>query len=231
MDLYNYGKLSSGKAKRRRVATQDEISEEELAEMILGNLGNQLGGGGRGHVMAGDKICAKDNHVYFYSPIDESSSFRLNMVLKDVIREMQELSIKYGIDPPPIKLHINSPGGHVFGGLSVVDTIKSSPVEIHSIVEGAAASAATFLSVVCKKRYIKKHAFMLIHQVSSGVWGKMDEIMDEAQNLKRITEVLEDIYLNETNMSRSTLRSLMKHDLWMKPDECITKGCVDEVID
>lgn len=178
-----------------------------------------------------DKICAKGNDVYFYSDINDHSYFKLNMVLRDTIRDMQILALDHGLDsPPPIKLHISSYGGLVFGGLSVVDTIKSSPVEIHSIVEGCAASAATFISIVCKKRYIRRHAFMLVHQMSSSVWGKADQILDEAENIKRIGKVTEDMYTEHTTMSKETLRKLKKRDLWMDPKECVSKGLVDEIL-
>lgn len=179
-----------------------------------------------------DKICAKGNDIYFYCDINEHTYFRLNMVLKDTIRNMQILALDHGLEKPPtIKLHISSYGGLVFGGLLVVDTIKSSPVEIHSIVEGHAASAATFISIVCKKRYIRPHAFMLIHQMSSAVWGKADKILDEAENIKRITSVTEEMYIAHTKMAKSTLRSLKRHDLWMKPSECLEKGLIDEILE
>lgn len=228
MDLYNLG----ARGKRRRVKnSDDEVDEEQFAELISKDLEKQITDAFLRPSAHHDQICAKGNDVYFHAPIEDATAFRLNMVLKDTIKEMQDLGTKYGISPPPIRLHINSPGGIVFGGLSVVDTIKASPVEIHSVCEGAVASAATFISISCKKRFIKKHAFMLIHQVSGGVWGKMEEIMDEADNIKMISNVIEDIYLKETKMTRATLRKLLKHDLWLTPAECLTKGLVDEIID
>lgn len=211
--------LSGGK--KRKVDTSEE---EETEKRVLVSTQNPLA-----HI---DKICAKGNDIYFYSDINEHTYFKLNMVLKDTIRAMQILALDHGLDrPPTIKLHISSYGGLVFGGLSVVDTIKASPVEIHSIVEGHAASAATYISVICKKRYIRPHAFMLIHQMSSSAWGKADQILDEAENIKRITSITEEIYTSHTKMSKSTIRSLKKHDLWMKPDECLKKGLVDEILE
>ena len=70
-------------------------------------------------------------------------------------------------------------GGSVFAGLSIIDTIISNPIPVVSIVEGSAASAATLISVVCSERQIRPNSFMLIHQMSSGFWGKMEEIKDE----------------------------------------------------
>ena len=215
---------------KRRRADGDQISEEEMV-VVIGEEPERQIRGMRNPLSHMDKICAKGNDVYFYSDINSHSYFKLNMVLKDTIRAMQILALEHDLPaPPPIKLHISSYGGLVFGGLSVVDTIKDSPVEIHSIVEGYAASAATFISIVCKKRFIRRHAFMLVHQMSSGVWGKADEILDEAKNLKRIGKVVEDMYTEHTTMSRATLRRIKKHDLWMSPEECITKGLVDEIM-
>ena len=112
-----------------------------------------------------------DNHIYFYSSVTKKSMFDLNKEIRYVGQKMQDVGNKYDIPPPAIKLHINSNGGSIFAAMSCVDTIITSPVEVHSIVEGAAASAATLISVVCKKRYIKPHSFMLIHQLSTVFLG------------------------------------------------------------
>ena len=65
----------------------------------------------------------------------------------------------------PIYLHVNSFGGGVFAAFHAVDVIKQSAIPVHTIVEGATASAGTLMSCVGVKRYIRPHATMLIHQV------------------------------------------------------------------
>ena len=133
-----------------------------------------------------ENIHSTDNHIYFYSSVTKKSMFELNKEIRFVSQKMIDLGNKYEIDPPPIKLHINSNGGSIFAAMSCVDTIITCKVPIHSIVEGAAASAATLISVVCEERYIKPHSYMLIHQLSTVFWGKMHEFDDEMNNLKNL---------------------------------------------
>ena len=92
-------------------------------------------------------------------------------------------SIQNGIDPIPIKLHIQSDGGEVFAAFSAVDTIQKCKVPVETIIEGCAASAATIISVAGSRRFITPYSHMLIHQISSGFWGKMHEFEDEMKNL------------------------------------------------
>ena len=87
---------------------------------------------------------------------------------------------KLCIDPIPIYLHINSYGGIIFDALTAIDVIKACKVPVYTIIEGATASAGTLISVVGDKRFIRPNAHMLIHQLSSGCWGKMMEIEDDA---------------------------------------------------
>jgi len=223
---------SSRGGKRRRVVEEDfeeeppqggeiEISPEDLMQMFTAHRNDNPHG----------RIYAVDNHIYFHSHIDEESSFRLKRVLSSTIKKMEDMGVKYDISPPPIKLHITSNGGHVFESLSIVGIIESSPVPIHSIIEGNAASGATLISVSCHRRYIQKHSFMLIHQMSGGVYGKVEEIMDEAENCKTITNVIEDFYLEKTSIPRRKLRQMFKHDLWLSAGVCLEKGLVDEIIE
>ena len=119
--------------------------------------------------------------------------------------------------------------------LSSIDTIINSEFPVVSIIEGAAASAATLMSVVCHERVIRPNAHMLIHQMSSGFWGKMEEIKDEYINLKKLTKKLKKIYKEHTKLSNKSadgdikLNDILKRDLWWDSDECIKYGLVDRV--
>jgi ATP-dependent protease ClpP protease subunit len=137
--------------------------------------------------------------------------------------------MKLNIDEIPIYLHINSNGGFIFAANSVVDLIMNSNVPIYSIVEGACASAATLISIVCQKRYIRPNSYMLVHQLSGCASGKMSEIDDEHANLTKLTNRTKDIYLEYTKMSKKTLTAMMKQDIWLDSDESIRHGLADEL--
>ena len=100
---------------------------------------------------------------------------------------------------------------------------------MYTIVEGATASAGTIMSVVGKKRFIRPHASMLIHQLSSWFGGKLTEIDDEYQNLKQMHQQIIDIYEKHATIQGEELAGLLKHDLWLPADQCLQHGLADEI--
>ena len=153
----------------------------------------------------------------------------LNLQLKKLADSLLIYSIQNDCNPAPIYLHINSEGGEIYAALSVVDTIKTLKIDVHSIIEGYAASAATLISIVCHKRYIRENSHMLIHQLSSGFWGKMNEIEDDILNLNRLMEVMTNIYKNNSNLTKSKLSSYLKKDLLWSAETCLKNGLVDAI--
>lgn len=177
-----------------------------------------------------ENIHSNDNHIYFYSSVTKKSMFELNKEIRHVSQKMIDIGNKYEIDPPSIKLHINSNGGSIFAAMSCIDTIVTCKVPIHSIIEGAAASAATLISVVCEERYIKPHSFMLIHQLSTVFWGKMQEFDDEMKNLGNLMKIIKNIYKKHTKVPPKKLDEILKHDLWWDADTCLKFNLVDEIL-
>ena len=174
------------------------------------------------------KIERTNNHVYFYSEVNRDSIYELGGLLKEIEEDNIVLAMKMNIDPIPIYLHINSYGGCVFSAFNAIDMIRSCKVPVYSIVEGCAASAGTIMSVVCEKRYIRPTAYMLIHQLSAGCWGKMCEIEDEFQNLTEFMDVIRDLYLKYTKIPKKELNELLKHDLWLNVSKCKKYNLIDE---
>lgn len=170
-----------------------------------------------------------DNHIYYYSSVNKKSALELNMKLKEVENKLIKKYNDYNGHQEYIYLHINSFGGSVFSAFSVIDTIKNSKIPVVSIIEGAAASAATLISVMCDYRIIYENSYMLIHQLSSGTWGKMSELEDEMENLKELMTAIRKIYKESTNIPEGEINEILKHDLWWNPQICLQKGLVDEI--
>ena len=171
------------------------------------------------------------NQIYFYDDINKTSIYNLNRQLDYVSKNLLLVGINYNLNEvPPIELYINSEGGEVFSALSAVDRIISNNVPVHSYVEGMAASAATLLSVVAKKRYIRKNSFMLIHQINGGIWGNFSEVRDEVQNLELLMTSIKNIYLKYSNFDEEELDNLLKHDIYLSAEQCLEKNLVDEII-
>ena len=190
-------------------------------------------------IFGNDSITIKDNHIYFYGNVSNKNCMKLNIAIRDLSKKLNHYRIDYGFDDLKINLHIKSYGGCVFSALSTIDTIKSCDVPIKSIIEGCAASAATMISVVCHERVMRPNSYMLIHQLSSGFWGKMEEIKDEFHNLKKLSKKIRKIYRDHTNLRNSydeetdmkRLKDVLKKDIWWEVDDCLKYGLVDSIIE
>lgn len=175
---------------------------------------------------------ARDNHIYFFSGVSKDSVYRLKECINKINDKYRDTKLKHptmDIQPKPIYLHINSYGGGVFAAFAAIDFIQQSAIPVHTIIEGASASAATLMSVVGKKRYIRPHASMLVHQLSSWFGGKLAEIEDDYKNVSQMHDTIKAIYKKYTKLSDSELEDILKHDLWWKADKCLKEGLVDEL--
>ena len=170
-----------------------------------------------------------DNHIYFYSDVSTKSILQLTQIIKKLTKDLLVLNVQYNTDVE-IWLHINSGGGDVFAILSCIHLIENNKININTIVEGQACSAATILSMVGKTRQITENSYMLIHNISSGFWGKMHEFEDEIKNLKLLTKDIRKMYTKYTNIKTKQLDQLLKKDLLLHAKICLSYGLVDEII-
>lgn len=176
-------------------------------------------------------ITVVDNHIYLYQGITPKSIMEMGVAIRSVgqqiINIMTDLSLP---SIPPIHLHINSGGGCVFSGLAGASHVLESEVPVYTYVEGSAASAATLISCSGAKRFVTEHSFMLIHQVSTGVWGTYANLSDEKESMDSLMEMIESIYLKHTNIEKDYLKELLKRDLYLNPEKCLELGLVDEIV-
>ncbi len=176
-------------------------------------------------------VASINNNIYFYSEVSRPKNLELNQKLVTMGTSLINRSNSLGIEQSaPINLHINSYGGSLFAGFSSVDYVLNCPVPVHSIIDGCAASAATLFSVVATKRYIHKHSFMLIHQLSSGMWGNYESLKDQMENNDLLMEAIRNIYTENTKIPKRILNQLLKKDLWFDAETCLKHGLVDEII-
>ena len=175
-------------------------------------------------------VSAQDNNIYFYSEVSRPKVLSLNKSLTRVSNSIKNRSNVLEAEDIPIKLHICSYGGSVFSGFAAVDYIANCKVPVHSYIDGCAASAATLMSVVAEKRYMHKHSFMLIHQLSSGMWGNYEALKDSMENCDILMETIRDIYNKHTKIPKKQLNDILKRDLWFDAETCLKYGLVDEII-
>ena len=174
-------------------------------------------------------IKTQGNHVYYYASVTKKSCLELVVELKKIEKDLLKKYKDHKNHQEYIYLHINSNGGSVFAAFGVIDTIKNIKIPIISIIEGAAASAATLISVVCDYRIIYPTSYMLIHQLSSMYWGKMTEMEEEITNLKKLMDQIKNIYKKYTKIKEEDLEEILKHDYWWDSKYCLEVGLVDEI--
>ena len=175
-------------------------------------------------------IAVHENKIYYYANVNRESAAELNKKIGEIESKSLTLSNTLDIDPPAIKVLINSGGGSITAGISSMDTILRTKVPVHTYVDGFAASAATFLSVVGSKRFMSRNSYMLIHQLSSTLWGKYSEIEDEKKNLDLMMETIKRVYKEYTEVPEKKLDEILKHDLMWDAETCLEYGLIDEIV-
>ena len=175
-------------------------------------------------------ISVHENKIYYYSNVNRESAVELNKKIGEIESKSLTLANTLDIDPPALKILINSGGGSITAGISSMDTILRCKVPVHTYVDGFAASAATFLSVVGNYRFMSRNSYMLIHQLSSNFWGTYANFEDEKQNLDLMMKTIKDVYKKYTKVPMKKLDEILKHDLLWDAKTCLEYGLIDEVI-
>jgi ATP-dependent Clp endopeptidase proteolytic subunit ClpP len=176
-----------------------------------------------------NKVKVVENDIFFYSGIDNDSILNLNTAIKKLERKLLKRAIDIDGYNPVINLHIKSGGGDIFAGLSGMDHISSCRVPINTIADGLCASAATFLLMGGSTRYIRPSAYVLIHQLSSGFWGKFEDLKNELESCEKFMKIIRGIYEEKATIPQKTLNSMMKRDIYVTAKECLRFGIVDEI--
>ena len=113
-------------------------------------------------------VQSRNNNIYFYGAVSESSALELKTKLQELDTHLQTMAIHYKLEvPPPIHLHIQSYGGNLLHTFYIVDLIKTLKTPVYTYIDGFAASAATLMSVSGKRRFMTESSVMLVHQLSS----------------------------------------------------------------
>lgn len=171
------------------------------------------------------------NKIYYYTDVSRESILNLNRQIDELTKQMKNVQFTYNLpEPPAIEIHLCSDGGDIFAAMASVDKIIDNPVPVDTYCEGLVASAATLLSAVGRKRYITKSSCMLVHQVSSGLWGNYMQFKDEIKNLELIMNMIKGVYLKKTKFDNSELEDLLSHDLYLNAEKCLEYGLVDAII-
>jgi len=165
----------------------------------------------------------KDRIVFIGGPIDDHVA---NLVIAQLLFLESE-------DPDKdIHLYINSPGGVVYSGLAIYDTMQYIKPDVSTICVGMAASmAAVLLAAGAKgKRFALPYSRVMIHQPLGGVRGQATEIEIEAREILRIKQTLNDILVKHTGQPVERIERDTDRNFYMSAEEALEYGIIDGVL-
>ena len=131
-----------------------------------------------------------------------------------------------------ISLYINSPGGSVYDGLGIYDTMQTISSDIHTICTGMAASMASVLLAagIAGKRSALTHSRVMIHQPLGGAEGQASDIEITAREILKLKDELYQILSDHTGKSMDEIRRDADRDFWMTSQEALDYGMIDQIV-
>ena len=142
------------------------------------------------------------NRVYFHCPVTRKTVLAL-------IQKLEEAET-YALtnEQPSIYLFIHSEGGDAYAGLSAMNHVQTRRLPVDTVADGFVASAATFILLGGRVRYGMRHAAVLIHQLTTGFWGKFEFMKDEVTNSAQLMDTFRDLYTRETRMKKKKVNKV-----------------------
>ena len=208
---------------------KDDDFSKVIAENLFGNLFD------KNKKSKDEDIYREYNHIYFKTDITVISIDYLLKLVREFEEEVNLLKSdaysRYLLEPD-LFIHLSTYGGDLYASLMFYDTIKSKSYNVNTIAEGFVASGGTIMMIAGKKRQIQKSAVMLIHQLSTCMGGKFEEIKEDFQNSKQDMKRLTKIYQMEFKgkMTKKQIEDALKHDYWWDAETCVAKGLCDEIL-
>lgn len=131
-----------------------------------------------------------------------------------------------------ISIYINSPGGSVYAGLGIYDTMQYVSSDVATICTGMAASMAAVLLVAGAKgkRFALRHSRVMIHQPMGGAQGQASDIEITAREIQKLKKELYTIIADHSGMSYDRVAQDSDRDYWMTAEEARNYGMIDEVL-
>lgn len=165
----------------------------------------------------------KDRIVFISGPIDDRLA---NTVIAQLLFLQAEDETK------DIKIYINSPGGQIYAGLAVYDTIKHLKCPVSTIAVGMAASMGSILlaSGAKGKRYSLPNSVIHIHQPLGQAGGQASDIEIDAKEILRLKELLVGLLSKDTGKPKEQLLKDMDRDYYMTSQKAQDYGIVDHII-
>ena len=162
--------------------------------------------------------------IFLGTPIDDQIA---NLIVAQLLHLESQ-------DPDKdISIYVNCPGGAIYSGLAIYDTMQFIKPEIQTICVGIAMSLGSLLLTggTKGKRFALPNSRLLIHQPSAGFEGQATDIEIHAQEILKIRQRIDEIYAKHTGQAVEQVREDMERDRFFTPDEAVEYGLIDRVIE
>jgi ATP-dependent Clp protease protease subunit len=162
--------------------------------------------------------------IFLGTPIDDTVA---NLVVAQLLHLESQ-------DPDKdISIYINCPGGAIYSGLAVYDTMQFIKPEIQTICVGIGMSLGSLLLTggTKGKRFALPNSRLLMHQPSAGFEGQASDIEIHAREVLKIRQRVDEIYAQHTGQTIERVHADMERDRFFKPEEAVEYGLIDRVIE
>ncbi len=168
-------------------------------------------------------LLLRDRIIFVGTPIDDQVA---NVVVAQLLYLSHEDADR------EISMYINSPGGQIYAGLAIYDTMRMIPNKISTVAVGVTASFGTVLLAAGSKgqRYALPHATIHMHQPLGGAQGQATDIEIQAREILRLKERLNNILSESTGQTIEVIEKDTERDLYMSAEQAVEYGLVDKVL-
>lgn len=168
-------------------------------------------------------LLLKERIIFVGTPIDDQIA---NLVVAQLLYLSREDAER------DISMYINSPGGQIYAGLAIYDTMKMIPNKISTVAVGVTASFGTVLLAAGTKgsRYALPHATIHMHQPLGGAQGQASDIEIQAKEILRLKSRLNEILAQSTNQKLSEIEKDTERDFYLNAQQAVDYGLVDKVL-
>lgn len=192
------------------------------------------------------EIELKDRTITIFNDVDESTMssavekiVQINQEddawIRNVYSSMEASGAKFSpttIEMPHIQILLSTYGGNVYDGLSLYDAIKNSKTDVDITCFGKIMSMGIVILLSAKTRKAYRNTTFMIHELTSGVIGKLADMEESIDEAKRINRVIFDIIEKETKITHTWLKEIYnkKKDWFFTAEEALEIGLITEII-
>lgn len=131
------------------------------------------------------------------------------------------------LDVDELEVHVNSPGGAVWDGIAIMNSLKKHRARVTVIVDGLAASAASIVAMAGDEVVMAEGSQMMVHQASGGAWGNAETMRDMVGILDKIDVSMAAIYARRAGGTRASWLDVMRAETWYTAEEAVEAGLAD----